>query len=72
MSFRFYIMDSNEGIIQGTDDQDTAHEFAESYDYFVVDTRNNLWLQPGSKSDEVEGISLEEIEPLNPEENEDD
>ncbi len=60
MSFRFYITDLNEGLIRGTDDEKMAKEFAECEDYFVVDTENNLWLQVGNKSNEIEEmISVE-------------
>lgn len=54
--FRFYITDTNDGSLQGTDDEQTAKDYAESEDYFVVDAPLCVWLQPGGEREEVHEI----------------
>lgn len=46
MKFRYYITDSENGIVKGTDYESLAQKFAASYDYFVVDSETGEWLQP--------------------------
>jgi hypothetical protein len=38
MLYRWYITDLLDGVIKGTNDADTAGQFAVCEDYFVVDT----------------------------------
>ena len=58
MKFRFYITDTFEGQIVGTDSEATALNFATNEDYFVVDTETGRWLQSGSESAEVEASDV--------------
>ena len=44
MKFRYYITDLHQGLIVGTDEPETARDYAASEDYFVVDTLNGTWL----------------------------
>ena len=44
MKFRYYITDLDKGLIVGTDEPETARDFAASEDYFVVDTSNGTRL----------------------------
>ena len=53
MKFRFYITDVNDGSIRGTNDEDIAHNYAESEDNFVVDTETGTWWQPDDSQEEV-------------------
>lgn len=44
MKFRYYITDTFNGRILGTEDSQLAEEYAKSEDYFVVDTFTGVWL----------------------------
>lgn len=47
--FRFYITDLHQGQINGTNSEEDAQSYAESEDYFVVDTNDGTWLLPGAE-----------------------
>lgn len=53
MKFRYYITDLHQGLIVGTDDPETAREFAASEDYFVVDTSNGTWLLADGDDEDI-------------------
>lgn len=44
MAFRYYITDLMDGCIKGTNDEQTAKDFSQSEDYFVVDSERDEWL----------------------------
>lgn len=44
MKFRYYISDLENGNVAGTDSEQTARDFAQSEEYFVVDTKTGQWL----------------------------
>lgn len=46
MKFRFLIADMMSGAILGTNDEATARNFSQSFDHFVGDAENGLWLTP--------------------------
>ena len=50
--FRFYIADTFNGEVKGTNDEDVAKDIAKSEDAFVVDTERGVWLL--ADGDEVE------------------
>lgn len=52
MKFRFYVTDTYDGCIKGTNDPVAARVFAECEDFFVVDTETGRWLV--STQDDVE------------------
>jgi hypothetical protein len=54
MTFRFYITNINDGTVAGTNDESLANDYAQSQDYFVIDTTNNLWLQPDGQTVEIQ------------------
>jgi hypothetical protein len=44
MKFRFYITDTFNGSVVGTDDKEQAQNYAQVEEYFVVDTETGTWL----------------------------
>ena len=42
MRWRYVIVDTLNGVITGTNDEETACNFAGSEDYYVVDTKEGL------------------------------
>lgn len=44
MSFRFLITDLFAGDVKGTNDPETAKEYAASDDFFVVDCETREWI----------------------------
>lgn len=54
--FRFYITDTNEGSIRGTNNEELAEEIAESEDYFVVDTKMGEWIVAEGEREKVQEI----------------
>lgn len=51
MKFRFYITDLFDGVINGTNDENTASEYAVSSDFFVVDSELGVWLTEDGKEE---------------------
>jgi predicted Fe-Mo cluster-binding NifX family protein len=41
---RFYIVDTNDGEVRGTDSEEVANGFAQSEDFFVIDSKTDKWL----------------------------
>lgn len=41
---KFYIVDTGEGSISTTDDEDIARFYQMSEDSYIIDSMNNLWL----------------------------
>jgi hypothetical protein len=54
--YRYYITNLFEGCIKGTNDSEVASSYAESEDYFVVDTQTGEWLKSGAEKVKVEAI----------------
>lgn len=52
--FKYYIMNTFDGAIQGTDDADKAEELAECEDFFVLCVESGAWMQPGQQRVQVE------------------
>lgn len=46
MKFRYYITDTFQGEILGTNSNELAKTFAECEDYFVVDCETAKWMTP--------------------------
>jgi hypothetical protein len=44
MTFKYYITDLHEGMVNGTNKRDVAESYATSEDYFVIDVESNEWL----------------------------
>ena len=44
MKYQYYITDTMDGAVRGTNDHQTAKIYAESEDYFVVDATTGEWL----------------------------
>lgn len=63
MKFRFYITNTLDGMVRGTDDEGVAKDYAMSEDFFVVDAENGTWLQTDDTIQEVEAIGTVEHEP---------
>lgn len=55
MGFRYYITDTFNGCIKGTDNTKEAENFALCEEYFVVDTESGEWITPDSR------IKIEEV-----------
>ena len=54
MKFRYYITNLHEGAVEGTNDDQTAIDFAASEDYFVVDSERGEWIQSSGDAVPVE------------------
>ena len=48
MKFRYYVTDLMDGMIKGTNSRKVAQTYAESEEYFVVDSETGEWFQVGS------------------------
>lgn len=53
---RYYIVDTTEGMVRGTDDKTIADDFAASDYFFVIDSKADKWLQPGGTSEKVKTV----------------
>lgn len=60
--FRYYITDTTNGEVKGTNEESIAKDFASSEDYFVVDVQENLWLTENGTAVEIEEYKIEEDE----------
>lgn len=54
--FRYYITDLFDGVIRGTDNDETANSFASCEDFFVVDTHSGEWLASDNDRLEVQEV----------------
>ena len=59
MKFRYYITDTFDGVIKGTDDSEVATSYAASSDFFVIDTVTGKCLQEDGEAVDIEGASDE-------------
>ena len=58
--FRYYITDLMDGTIRGTDDPETAHEYAATEDAFVVDTERGVWIRQEGYQFDIERAKSQE------------
>lgn len=58
MLFRYYIADTFDGCLKGTNDSSVAKNYADCDDYFVVDTATGVWLQEFGKEVPVEEVKI--------------
>jgi hypothetical protein len=58
MSFRFLIIDRYAGDVQGTDDPETAKEFADCLEFVVVDCETCSWIGTDGKDWPIEEAIL--------------
>jgi len=54
MKFRYYITNTFDGCIQGTNDADKANEIAACEEFFVVDTETGEWLMSDGERISIE------------------
>ena len=59
MTFRYYITDTLNGCIKGTDDDHVALDLSQSEDFFVVDTKTGEWLTVGPGREQIGDISAD-------------
>lgn len=57
MKFRFYITDLFADCMRGTNDPETARNYAEAADFFVVDSETGEWLLEDATSRPIEDIA---------------
>ena len=56
MKFRYYITDTFDGLIRGTNDLEKAKNYALCEEYFVVDTESGDWLCAEGKTLPIEEV----------------
>ena len=59
MTFKYYIFDTNQGCVFGTNYQEIANDFSSSCDYFVINPSENKWITV-SEVEEIKDINYEE------------
>ena len=60
MKFRYYITDTNNGIVSGTNDPDLARELSLSTDFFVVDTDSGQLLNANGNQFDIQDLEFDE------------
>ena len=53
---RFYIVDTLDGAVRGTDSETVAKEYAQSEDFFVIDSKTDKWLQSELSSAKIKPV----------------
>ena len=61
--YRFYITDTFDGDVKGTDNEEWAKSIALSPDFFVVDTETGEWLSEDGDRREVQGLPESDEDP---------
>lgn len=56
MKFNYYIIDTFNNDVKGTNSKSVAEDFAQVEEYFVVQTETGRWILPGNDSVEVKAI----------------
>lgn len=56
MKFRYYVTNTLDGFVVGTNNENVAENYAESDEFFVVDTETNEWLQPDGTREQIEEV----------------
>jgi len=51
MIFRYYIVDTMNGTVMGSNDEEEAIALSESEDYFVIDGLRGEWVADGTGQD---------------------
>lgn len=54
MKFRYYITNTFDGCMEGTNSGDKANELAACEEYFVVDTETGEWLNASGERMQIE------------------
>jgi tmRNA-binding protein len=54
MKFRYYITDTIDGMVVGTDSKEVADNYALSEEYYVVDSEEGTWLLDGGEVKSIE------------------
>lgn len=60
--FRYYITNTFDGCIEGTDSTEDANDFAQSEDFFVVDSQTGEWMHPDGERVKVKPARITEGE----------
>ena len=58
--FAYYVTNTFDGKIEGTDDRAVAQSFAEAEEFFVVEAATGTWLLPDGDTQDVEPIQTSE------------
>jgi len=58
--FRYYITDLYDGDVKGTNDFETANNYAECEDYFVIDVEANEWMISGNENRPIAEAIIDE------------
>lgn len=58
MKYRYYIADTFDGDVKGTNDPKVALEFAICEEYFVVDTETGAWMADEGETREIKEATL--------------
>lgn len=66
MKFKFLIIDLSEGSVSGTNEEIVAKEFAQSDDYYVVNTETGIWMMDESNSKEIKEQDTYQLSNGNP------
>lgn len=56
MKFRYYVTNTLDGFVVDTNNENVAENYAESDEFFVVDTETNEWLQPDGTREQIEEV----------------
>lgn len=60
MKYKFYITDTFDGAIRGTDSEEVALDASHSEDYYVLNAETGQWIVDGEPSEVSEFRSEEE------------
>lgn len=52
--YRYYITDTFDGAIKGTDNKETADNCAQCEEYFVLDVESGLWIGTSDDTEPTE------------------
>lgn len=59
MKFRYYIVDTNDGTVVGTNSRKDANYFAGDESYFVIDSEEGQWMMSDNTNPPVEALGVE-------------
>jgi hypothetical protein len=62
MTFKFYITDTVDGSVCGTNDEGIARDYAENEENFVVNAETGMWLMPDDREEPVREADDNRIE----------
>lgn len=64
MTFKYLIVDFNSGTVRGTDNGDTAEDFAQADEYTVIKTETQQILCPGLSLEPVHGFEFDDADEI--------